>query len=90
MPQEMDATGVETVTKFCLQQSAVGGAVAGRVAVAHAIAAGNEHLSARPSPQNLGQGAHEYMKAPIGLEIPCDVRDHLIATGQQDVLTREF
>src|SRR2546423_10132225 len=50
-----------------------------RHAVTYAVTTGDHDVCALAATQDLGQGAHEDVKAAIRLEIACDVGNHLIA-----------
>ena len=49
---------------------------------------------AQPAPwalaQYLGQGAHEHVVAPVGLQIAVDKGDDIVLAGQRQVLIQDY
>ncbi len=51
-------------------------------AVAHVIAADDQHQGVEPMLQDAGQRPHEYVVTPVRLQVAVDEGDDLVALGQ--------
>lgn len=87
--QEMYPAEVEGVPELLQHLFPIGFAVRKSRAIAHLIAADNDHLSLGTSGEDGRKAAHEALEPPVRLEIASDICDDLIIVGQLTTTIRQ-